>query len=68
MPPLAPRKKRFFDGMDMEQQRSLSTLASHAFESDDGTDLQELAAKAYLLGYREAVVQFSQPAKKTQIV
>ena len=60
-------KKRFFDGLDVELQAALSCLCDGDYELNDGTDLCELAAKAYLLGYRNGALQF-QPKKPSLLV
>lgn len=66
MATLTPRRKTFYGGLDLVTQSALTALADREYEPDDATDLQELAAKAYLLGFRNAAVLFA-PQQKTLI-
>lgn len=58
-----PRKRRFFDGLARQTQDALDQLTQQEYEPDDGTDLNELAAKAYLIGFRNAAVLYGTKQK-----
>ncbi len=63
MAPAAPKHK-FFAELSPEEKLVLSALVDLEYEPDDCTDLQELAARAYMLGFRQAAAQFAQPRKR----